>query len=90
MSDVKFDNLQTQGSFIREALADDEVRKSVRARLLAEGRLPHFSREKLASIVRESVAEGPAQAPEGASHKNGSHKNGVSRNGSSKNGALRR
>ena len=45
------------GRIVREALANDEIREGVRARLLAEGKLPHYTREKIASIVKAFLVE---------------------------------
>ena len=49
------------GSLIREALANDEIRASVRERLRAEGKLPHYTRERMTQIVRAFLAEEKAK-----------------------------
>ena len=49
------------GSFIREALANDEIRTAVRERLRAEGKLPHYTRERMTQIVRAFLAKEKAK-----------------------------
>ena len=49
------------GNIVREALASDEIRAAVRERLCAEGKLPHYTRERMTQIVRAFLAEEKAK-----------------------------
>jgi len=67
------ENFLVSGSFIREALAIDEVRKSVRAQLLAADKLPNFSPEKMANIVNTFVGDEEKRRKKNGYHKNNPH-----------------
>ncbi len=70
---TKSENFLVSGSFIREALAIDEVRKSVRAQLLAADKLPNFSPEKMANIVNTFLGEEEERGKKNGHHKNDPH-----------------